>query len=85
NHGTLYVAGFVTILGGGPTVTVPGTGRTYSGSTVQLDRLNSDIAFLTAAGWVVLADANGTTAQRPTDLENVGPLPLGFRYYDSTL
>jgi hypothetical protein len=81
---TLYVAGYQATLAGGPPVTVS-TGRSYSGSVVSVGRDTLDFTQLKAAGWVVLADSNGTTAQRPVDLEQGGLLPNGFRYYDTTL
>lgn len=81
---TLYIAGYQAILAGGPPITTS-TMRSYSGAVVSVGRDTLDFTQLKAAGWAVLADSNGTTVQRPVDLEQGGPLPNGFRYYDTTL
>jgi hypothetical protein len=79
-----YIAGFITILAGGPTVVT--SGRTYaSGVVVSLDRFNIDLPILKSSGWTVIADHTGATAARPSDLEHGVALPNGFRYLDTTL
>lgn len=83
-HGTPYIVGFAALLCAGPTITTT-SGHTYSGTTATADRLSPDFQELKAAGWLVLAGATGTTAQRPVDLEHGGQLPIGFRYLDTTL
>lgn len=76
--------GFTTTLGGGPARTTE-FGRSYSGTTVSVDRVSLDLSELTAAGWTILADHKGTTAQRPVIDELNLPLQSGFRYLDTTL
>ena len=82
--GQLYIASFQVVLAGGPTVTV--NGRTYTkGNVVSLDHFSLDLPVLISSGWVKLADATGTTAQRPTDTEHGHALPDGFHYLDTSL
>ena len=76
--------GFTTTLGGGPARTTE-FGRSYSGTTVAVDRMSLDLSELTSAGWTILADHKGTTAQRPVIDEFSAPLQSGFRYLDTTL
>ena len=83
--------GFTTTLGGGPSFTVSAGGphssggRVFNGASIVVDRATSDHGDLQAAGWVILANHKGTTAQRPT-LDDAGnPLQNGFRYLDTTL
>jgi len=82
--GTRYIAGFTVVLAGGPTVVT--NGRTYaSGAVVSLDHFSLDLPVLLSSGWGKLADATGTTANRPADTEHGFALPPGFRYLDTTL
>lgn len=82
--GSLYIAGFTCILAGGPTVVT--NGRTYTAGTIaSIDRSSLDLLQLTSAGWFKIADATGTTAQRPIDTEHGNALPSGFHYLDTTL
>ncbi|SDD58856.1 hypothetical protein SAMN05444678_11695 [Sphingomonas sp. YR710] len=81
--GSRYVIAFSSVLAGGPaTIT---NGRSYTGATVIVGRGLVDYTDLKAAGWIVIADHTGTTAQRPVDLEQGGALPPGFRYLDTTI
>ncbi len=81
--------GFSSTLAGGPSYTagLPGAqpGRSYSGNAVIVDRALNDFTELTAAGWTVLANHRGTTAQRPIVDEFNNAIQPGFRYLDTTL
>ena len=76
--------GFTTTLGGGPTRTTE-FGRSYSGTLITVDRTSLDLSELLSAGWTVIADHKGATAQRPVIDELNMPLQSGFRYLDTTL
>ena len=82
--GARYIAGFTSVLAGGPTVVA--NGRTYAaGAAKSVDRLSIDYPLLLSSGWYPLAAHTGTTAQRPVDTEHGHALPPGFSYLDTSL
>ena len=76
--------GFTNVLAGGAPRTTA-AGRTYSNTTIAVDRGNLDTSELFHTGWVTLADHTGPSAGRPLVDEYNHPIALGFRYLDTTL